>query len=94
MFESHESSRRNFENSCPELDFLVEQAAAIGGVHGARLSGGGFGGSAVVLVERPAADEVACVLKKAYGRQYAHAAEIRVVQPSRGARLLRGDGRA
>ena len=51
MFESHESSRKYFENSCPELDTLVETAGKTPGIYGARLSGGGFGGSIVALVE-------------------------------------------
>ncbi|MCX7868429.1 MAG: galactokinase [Terrimicrobiaceae bacterium] len=49
MFESHESSRRNFENSTPELDLLVELAGQEPGVFGARLTGGGFGGAIVAL---------------------------------------------
>jgi galactokinase len=52
MLESHESSKRNFQNSCPELDFLVETAAKQPGCLGARLSGGGFGGATINLVER------------------------------------------
>lgn len=52
MNESHESSRRNFENSCPELDILVELGQSLPGCYGSRLSGGGFGGIAIHLVER------------------------------------------
>jgi galactokinase len=51
MFDSHESSRVNFENSCPELDRLVEAARRTPGCLGARLSGGGFGGATINLVE-------------------------------------------
>jgi galactokinase len=50
MFESHESSRVNFENSCEELDLLVHLAHSAPGCHGARLSGGGFGGATINLV--------------------------------------------
>lgn len=57
LFESQESSIRNFENSCPELDYLVELAKSIPGCVGARLSGGGFGGISIHLVESAAADE-------------------------------------
>ena len=52
MFDSHESSRVNFENSCPELDELVEVAKRTPGVYGARLSGGGFGGATINLVKK------------------------------------------
>lgn len=48
MYLSHESSRSNFENSAPELDRIIE-AARSAGAPGARLSGGGWGGSLIVL---------------------------------------------
>ncbi len=47
---SHASLRDDFEVSCPELDTIVEQATALGAV-GARMTGGGFGGSAVAILE-------------------------------------------
>jgi len=65
MFESHESSRVYFENSCPELDRLVEIARKTPGVHGARLSGGGFGGATINLVERDRQDDVVRALTAA-----------------------------
>lgn len=58
LFDSHESSIHNFENSCPELDIVVEAAREAGAL-GARLSGGGFGGSAVALVRAQGAQAVA-----------------------------------
>lgn len=47
---SHASLRDDFEVSCPELDMIVDTASALGAL-GARMTGGGFGGSAVLLVE-------------------------------------------
>ncbi len=88
MFESHESSRRLFENSCPALDLLVETASRTRGVHGARLSGGGFGGSVVLLVDVPAADSAADALREAFRRQFGTDPATRVVRPSAGARVL------
>lgn len=76
MFESHESSRVNFENSCPELDFLVEQAKTIPGCYGARLSGGGFGGISVHLVCVKAADEYCRRLDEAFKLQTGQDCEI------------------
>jgi len=58
MFASHESSMRNFENSCPELDQLVAAARRTPGVLGARLSGGGFGGATINLVKKGSEDDV------------------------------------
>jgi galactokinase len=65
MYESHESSRVYFENSCPELDQLVEAARKTAGVYGARLSGGGFGGATINLVERGREEEVVRALTTA-----------------------------
>ena len=48
---SHASQRDDFEVSVPEIDLLVDLARAETGVFGARLTGGGFGGSIVALVE-------------------------------------------
>jgi galactokinase len=89
MFASHDSSRRYFENSCPELDFLVDTAARIPGVLGARLSGGGFGGSAVMLIRPRDAEVVSHALNQAYTRQFGHDCDIRVIAPSDGATLVR-----
>ncbi len=49
LFDSHETSRTAFENSCNELDIVVEAAREAGAL-GARLSGGGWGGSVVAIV--------------------------------------------
>jgi galactokinase len=65
MFASHESSRVNFENSCPELDLLVATARKTPGVYGARLSGGGFGGATINLVEEGREEEVVKALTAA-----------------------------
>jgi galactokinase len=46
---SHRSSQHLFQNSTPELDFLVDTLAAAPGVYGARLTGGGFGGAVMAL---------------------------------------------
>jgi galactokinase len=51
MVASHVSLRDDFDVSCPELDVLVERLVATSGVFGARLTGAGFGGCAVALVE-------------------------------------------
>ncbi len=88
MFESHESSRLNFENSCEELDHLVAAAAESDGVLGARLSGGGFGGSIVALVESDKVATVAAQLAAAYARRYGQPCETLVARPGAGAHLV------
>ena len=89
MFESHDSSRNYFENSCPELDTIVDAAQAIPGVYGARLSGGGFGGSAVVLVDRRAVETASAALRNAYKNRHGGWIDPRVVTCSDGAHVVR-----
>jgi len=54
MNESHNSLQHDFEVSCAELDTLVDLARSVKGVYGSRMTGGGFGGCTVTLVERGA----------------------------------------
>ena len=68
MDASHESLRVDYECTCPELDVAVE-AARTAGAHGARMTGGGFGGSAIALVDADAVHEVATAVAGAYERE-------------------------
>ena len=90
MFESHESSRVRFENSCAELDALVEIGAGTPGVLGARLSGGGFGGSVVMLVRREALKEAAKSITIAYTAKFGEPCETLAIRPSAGAAIVQG----
>ncbi len=69
MFESHDSSRLHFENSSPELDALVEIARETPGVLGSRLTGGGFGGATISLVEEDRVQAAAKHLDEEYTRR-------------------------
>ena len=88
MYQSHHSSQTNFENSCPELDFIVAQARLLPQVLGARLSGGGFGGSVVLMLDPRDADQVGQTLSSAYAHTFGHACATRVIRPAAGARVL------
>jgi galactokinase len=66
MFASHESSRTNFENSTAELDALVHIARSEESVYGSRLTGGGFGGATVSLIEAGEAQRIARNLETKY----------------------------
>ncbi len=70
LLESHAGLRDLYEVSSPELDFLVEQAASITGVAGARMMGGGFGGCTLNLVRHDQVREVKEQVGKAYTRQF------------------------
>ncbi|QTN33096.1 galactokinase [Akkermansiaceae bacterium] len=88
MYESHNSLRDDFSVSCPELDHLVETASGIDGVIGARMTGGGFGGSTVTLCEAGKAEAIAAALAESYGASFGFAPEIFASRPAEGARLL------
>ena len=88
MFDSHESSRNWFENSCDELDTIVDTAKAIPEVYGARLSGGGFGGSCCLLVNPAAADKIAAQITKEYKAKYGDEPVCSLIKPSQGAHLV------
>ncbi len=64
MDESHASLRDDFEVSCRELDLICEAAAGVAGVHGCRMTGGGFGGCTVALVDATRASAIAADVRK------------------------------
>ena len=88
MFDSHESSRNWFENSCAELDTIVDAAKSIPEVYGARLSGGGFGGSCCLLVDPTAADKIAAEITAQYKAVYGDEPTCSLIKPSDGAHLV------
>lgn len=88
MYASHDSLRDDFEVSCPELDHLVKTASGLEGVIGARMTGGGFGGSTVTLCEASKAQAIAAALVKSYGAEFGFAPEIFATRPAEGARLV------
>ncbi len=67
MAESHRSLRDDYEVSAPELDLMVEIASSVEGTIGARMTGGGFGGSTVNLVRRDALEEFRRTITERYG---------------------------
>ncbi len=88
MFASHMSSKKNFENSAPELDFLVEQAKNISSVFGARLSGGGFGGAIIIFAKQEFLLEISSAIEKSYFARYGRQADTYIVSPSDGAHIV------
>jgi galactokinase len=82
--ESHHSLQYLFEVSCPELDFIVAVCNAQPTVYGSRMMGGGFGGSAIVLVEKANAQQVAEIVEIAYKEKFGLEASIFLTSPARG----------
>jgi galactokinase len=91
MIESHESLRDDYEVSCGELDLLVHLAQQLGiaaGVYGARMTGGGFGGCIVSLVEPDAVTRVTQSLCDGYRQATGIEPTPFVTRPAAGARQL------
>lgn len=82
---SHVSMRDDFEISVPELDLAVETALAQGAV-GARMTGGGFGGAAIALVERDAVDRITDAVTRAFADAGFGAPHVFTVHPADGPR--------
>ncbi|MFI5965209.1 galactokinase [Streptomyces asoensis] len=83
----HASLRDDFRVSCPELDLVVDTALA-GGALGARMTGGGFGGSAIVLAEATDVEGLTKAVQEAFAVAGYKAPRVFEAVPSAGARRL------
>ena len=88
MYAAHASYRDDFEASCPEADILVELAAKETGCIGARLTGGGFGGCTVNLVENAQAVSFSSHMREGYREATGIAADIYLCHASAGAHQI------
>ena len=84
MAASHASLRDDFEVSCPELDALVEIAVAQPGVIGSRMTGGGFGGCTVTLVEEPHAAAASAAIAAGYRARTGRDCTLFTTRPAAG----------
>ncbi|MYR41567.1 galactokinase [Streptomyces sp. SID5910] len=87
LVEGHVSLRDDFRISCPELDLVVDTALEAGAL-GARMTGGGFGGSAIVLVETADVDGVTKAVEEAFAAAGFTAPRVFEAVPAAGARRL------
>ena len=88
MNASHESLRYDYEVSCEEIDILVDLAQAMPGVIGSRITGGGFGGCTVSIVEDATVDRFIEEIGKTYKEKVGHEAEFYVVEIGDGAKIV------
>ena len=86
MVQSHRSLRDDYEVSCVELDAAVETAIAETGVYGARMTGGGFGGCTITLLEEAAVERVSAAIRTRFRRQFSIEPELFVSSACGGAR--------
>jgi galactokinase len=92
MAASHRSLRDFYEASSEELDLMVELANQQEGVYGARMTGGGFGGSTINLVEACCADEFMEKMARAYQEKTGIAPQIHICAPAEGAGAVASAG--
>lgn len=91
MYASHEGLQHEYEVSCPELDFLVDQTRDIPEVLGARMMGGGFGGCTINLVHTAAIAAVSQTISSAYAGRFGREPEIYVANIADGTSRLEGE---
>ena len=89
MAEAHKSYSQDFEGSCEEADAMVALAQDLPGLIGARLTGGGFGGCTINLVEQDQAAAFVEALGSRYAAQTGIVPQIHICHASGGARRLR-----
>eukprot|EP00545_Synedropsis_sp_CCMP1620_P007495 CAMPEP_0119005926 /NCGR_PEP_ID=MMETSP1176-20130426/2010_1 /TAXON_ID=265551 /ORGANISM="Synedropsis recta cf, Strain CCMP1620" /LENGTH=434 /DNA_ID=CAMNT_0006957785 /DNA_START=41 /DNA_END=1345 /DNA_ORIENTATION=+ len=91
MNASHASMKDDYEVSCEEIDILVDLAQNFDGVYGSRLTGGGFGGCTVTLVEKDRVSALMDHLTKEYKAKTGTDCDCFETSPGPGARLLGTD---
>lgn len=90
MRASHESLRDDYEVSCAELDQMAEACWSADGCVGARMTGGGFGGACVALVETEAVDAFVASASKAYESASGKVGRFLATKAADGAHLVVG----
>ncbi|MCK9876914.1 hypothetical protein MXD59_14170 [Frankia sp. Ag45/Mut15] len=84
LVEGHRGLRDEFEVSGPELDAAVEAAIAAPGCYGARMTGGGFAGCAIALVDRTQVDAFGSTFRPAYTARTGRRAVLHICAASDG----------
>ncbi len=89
MFETHEGLSKQYEVSCPELDFLVDAVKGNADVLGARMMGGGFGGCTINIVKAEAIKNLVSTLRPGYERSTGLSLGDYIVSVENGTELMR-----
>jgi galactokinase len=94
MDASHASLRDDYEVSCPELDAMVAIARACPAAYGARMTGGGFGGCAIALVDEANADAIIARVRREYASAVGITPDAFAVTPCPGATIVSASAKA
>lgn len=93
MVQSHDSLRDDYEVSVKPLDFLAAEAMNVKGVYGSRMTGAGFGGCTVSLVQPRAVEQFTSHITAAYEAKFSKTPQVIVTTATDGARVLAADER-
>jgi len=88
MDKSHSSARDLYQISCEQTDFLAEQIRQSDGAYGARLCGGGFGGSVVALVQPDAAAKISKKVRRTYKDRFNLDCDVYLAKPWQGTEII------
>ena len=88
MYGSHASMRDDYQISCDEMDEIIELARRCEGVYGARLTGGGFGGCAIVLAKADRAEAISTTIRDGFGKRFGRACPIFATRAAAGASVI------
>jgi galactokinase len=88
MFQTHDGLSKDYEVSCKELDFLVNEVRNNPDVLGARMMGGGFGGCTINIVKETAVDELVKNLSAAYKEKTALDLKVYIAQIETGTSIV------
>jgi len=88
MYTTHEGLSKLYEVSCPELDFLVNEAKKLDYVGGSRMMGGGFGGCTINLVSKTKVELFISTLREAYNLNFHHELNAYVVAIKNGTSII------
>jgi len=88
MYGSHAALRDDYEVSCEELDAIVELARPCEGVHGARMTGGGFGGCAIILARTERAEAISRTVADGFAERFGRRCPIFATRAAAGAGRL------
>ncbi len=80
MNESHNSLQYDYEVTCPELDFVVQEGRKIDGVLGIRMTGAGFGGCTVAIIKEDVIDNYIETVGQAFTKEFGHDASFFVTE--------------